>query len=410
MNPSAHADAPATNTRLFLAIDNCFASKRWCEPAEWMRVIRYLGIYCVEASADNEIDPLYSCRAFLDDWIADVRRQSETTGVRVVNCYSGHGTYSTLGLAHHDPRVREHLRRNWVEVMLRTAGSLQAGLGMFAHAFSEKVLRDRRLYEQSYTDLVQDFHELACAAERAGVRSFGIEQMYTPHQVPWTVSGTADFLRRTNARQSGLPLYITLDTGHQSGQDRFLPPTPQQIDDFAGDVRASRPTRIYLGPKECFERLRQKVSTGITPAQLQQEVSAFVAANRHLFSQPGDGDPYLWLEHYAAYSPIIHLQQTDGTRSAHQNFTPEANTTGIIHPLKVLQSIHASVARAAPSGFPPPVREICLTLEPFVGTAEHPRIALEQIAESVRYWRRYVPQDGMTVAAALSKLDAQANS
>ena len=70
MNPSAHADAPATNTRLFLAIDNCFASKRWCEPAEWMRVIRYLGIYCVEASADNEIDPLYSCRAFLDDWIA----------------------------------------------------------------------------------------------------------------------------------------------------------------------------------------------------------------------------------------------------------------------------------------------------------------------------------------------------
>ena len=175
-------------------------------------------------------------------------------------------------------------------------------------------------------------------------------------------------------------------------------------------MRASRPTRIYLGPKECFERLRQKVSTGITPAQLQQEVSAFVAANRHLFSQPGDGDPYLWLEHYAAYSPIIHLQQTDGTRSAHQNFTPEANTTGIIHPLKVLQSIHASVARAAPSGFPPPVREICLTLEPFVGTAEHPRIALEQIAESVRYWRRYVPQDGMTVAAALSKLDAQANS
>ena len=78
--------------KIFLAIDNCFATKRWCEPGEWMRVIKDLGIRYVEASADNEIDPLYSCPAFINDWVKQVRRESEKSGVRVVNLYSGHGT------------------------------------------------------------------------------------------------------------------------------------------------------------------------------------------------------------------------------------------------------------------------------------------------------------------------------
>lgn len=30
--------------KLYLAIDNCFASKRWTEPAEWADVIRDLGL------------------------------------------------------------------------------------------------------------------------------------------------------------------------------------------------------------------------------------------------------------------------------------------------------------------------------------------------------------------------------
>lgn len=407
MSPSASPNSPVdgAGTRLFLAIDNCFASKRWCEVAEWMQVIGDLGLRCVEASADNEIDPLYSCQAVLDDWISEVQRESQRTGVRVVNCYSGHGTYSTLGLAHHDPRVRQHLRRNWVEPMLRTAGALRAGLGMFAHAFSEKILRDKHLYAQAYAELIDGFHELACAAENAGARSFGIEQMYTPHQVPWTVRGTAEFLMRANAKSSGLPVYITLDTGHQSGQDRFRPPTPQQLDEFAGAVRAARSTAIYLGPKECFDSLRQMVLDGATQARLQEKVDAFVADNPHLFSQTGDGDPYVWLEHYAAYSPIIHLQQTDGTRSAHQNFTPETSATGIIFAPKVLRAIHTCLAQQSPEGFPPMVREIYLTLEPFIGTADHPRVALERIAESVRYWRQYVPRDGMTVQEVISALN-----
>jgi hypothetical protein len=391
-------------TRLFLALDNCVASKRWCEVSEWMRVVGDLGLHCVEASADNEIDPLYSCSAFLDDWVQQVGLESERTGIRVVNCYSGHGTYSTLGLAHHDARVRAHLRENWFRPMLRTAGALGAGIGFFAHAFSERMLRDRDLYDQAYRTLTDDLQSISCDAQAAGVQTCGVEQMYTPHQVPWTIAGTAEFLRGVNARSDGLPVYITLDTGHQSGQNGFLVPIPEQVEMFVADVRAGRSSRLYLGPRECFEALRQRVLYGITMAALQQEVDAFVAANRHLFSEPGDGNTYAWLEHYAAFSPIIHLQQTDGTRSAHQNFTASNNSKGIISAPKVLRSIQESLRRPQPEGFPPRVREIYLTLEPFLSTAEHPRVALEEIAESVRYWRQYVPQDGMSVDQVVASL------
>ena len=78
--------------RIYLAIDNCFASKRWSTPADWMKVISDAGIYYVEASADNECDPLYSGTDFLKDWCSDVRAHSADTGVRIANLYSGHGT------------------------------------------------------------------------------------------------------------------------------------------------------------------------------------------------------------------------------------------------------------------------------------------------------------------------------
>ena len=45
--------------KLSLAIDNRFASKRWTRPADWMQLIKDLGITLVEASADTECDPLY---------------------------------------------------------------------------------------------------------------------------------------------------------------------------------------------------------------------------------------------------------------------------------------------------------------------------------------------------------------
>lgn len=389
---------------IYLAIDNCFASKRWCEVGEWMRIVADLGIRYVEASADNEIDPLYSSPEHLDDWIAEVEEWTAKTGVRVVNCYSGHGTYSTLGLAHYDRRVREHIKNNWMKKMMATAGRLGAGLGFFAHAFPEKVLRDREAYRLAYEDLVTNLRELSITAEANGLKTFGIEQMYTPHQVPWTVRGTDDFLRQTNDKDSGSPVYITLDTGHQSGQRHFLPPADRTIEAFFRATRTGESTDIYLGPIEFHDALRDEVLGGASFEQIKGRVAEYIDAHPYLFAEYGDGDTYRWLEHFACYSPIIHLQQTDGTVSAHKCFTSELNEWGIIHAEEALSAIQRNARRETPAGYPPKVSRIYLTLEPFLSTASHPRVMLKQIAESVAYWRRFIPEDGVPIDALCERL------
>ena len=110
--------------KIYLAIDNCFASKRWTQPQEWMRVIRELGLTGVEASADTECDPLYIGAEFTRDWIEDVRRQCAQTGCVVRNVYSGHGTYATSGLSHYDRRVTERFRDAWMKAQMDTGDRL----------------------------------------------------------------------------------------------------------------------------------------------------------------------------------------------------------------------------------------------------------------------------------------------
>jgi len=127
---------------IYLAIDNCFASKRWTKPLRWMEVCRDIGVYYVEASADTECDPLYTTSGYLREWTDAIRDAKRETGITVFGLYSGHGTYATLGLGHDDRRIRKHILYNWLFPMIDTAAALNAGLGFFCHAFSEEVLKE----------------------------------------------------------------------------------------------------------------------------------------------------------------------------------------------------------------------------------------------------------------------------
>ena len=106
-------------------MDNSFATKRWVEPDEWARVIRDLGISCIEASADTEIDPFLCGSEYLDEWLEQVREASREWGVSVVNFYTGYTTYRTLGLAHPDPRIRTRVVDDWLKVMARVRASVR---------------------------------------------------------------------------------------------------------------------------------------------------------------------------------------------------------------------------------------------------------------------------------------------
>jgi sugar phosphate isomerase/epimerase len=324
--------------QVYLAIDTCFAKKRWPMPEDWAPIVAAMGVAYVELSADTEADPMYHGAEYLAEWDQRVAEACARHGLKVSSLYSGHGSYSTIGLLHPDQRIVRRLMDRWVIPAIHRAAFHGADLGFFFHAIEEAALRDPVRYRHALEHLADRLGEAAGEGDRAGVR-VSIEQMYTPNQPPWTIAG-AHALMSDVMRGSGSPLYITLDTGHAWAQGRF-----------AG-------------------------------------------------AEPMDSDPYAWIREIGPYAPIVHLQQTDGRSSAHLPFTAETNATGIIHPERVLNALADGYRRSHPnySPLPPRVESIYLTIEVFSGTAQPTDELIEGLTETVEYWRGAIPEDGLRLS------------
>jgi len=219
--------------------------------------------------------------------------------------------------------------------------------------------------------------------------------MYSPNQIPWTEKGTETLLKEINSE--GSPFYITIDTGHQTGQRKFLRPSAEEI---RKGLRKTGKKNLWLGPAsayDIFRRLKKKEEiTDSDVKLLERQMDGYP----FLFAEEKDGDPYYSIEPPGRYSPIIHLQQTDGTSSSHLPFTPENNRKGIIKAEKVLQSLKKSYEKGQKEGMPPACKKIYLTIEVFSGTADLPCKIIENLRTTVNYWRRFIPEDGQ----ALNKL------
>ncbi len=384
--------------KIFLCVDNCFAYKRWVKPIDWMLLIRDMGLTYVEQSADTECDPLYMGSAHTAQWRKLTRECSEKTGVRVKNVYSGHGTYATCGLAHWDPDVRARFRDAWMKPQSDTARALDAGFGFFAHGFENSALQSADTYAQCLDTLTADLADLAAYAERIGLSYIGLEQMYTPHMPPWTIDGAEDLIRRVYAL-CGAPMYITIDVGHMNGQKFFQRPTEDYIREKIARMQSGAPDkRVWMGTAAAYDLYRQAAAGKLPAAEAVERILADAQKNPHLFAAPMDGDIWAWVEALCAYSPIVHLQQHDGNGSPHWPFSAERNKRGLVSGERLFEAMFKSFGAAVQPGMPEAVDEVALTLEPFVGTADNVYDAVDEIAESVAYWRRFVPRDGMRLS------------
>jgi sugar phosphate isomerase/epimerase len=378
---------------IYLAIDNCFASKRFTKPKEWMQLAADLGVYHVEASADNECDPLYQGADYLSRWVDDVQEASVKTGVSVCNLYSGHGTYSTLGLSHTDPQVRDRMLNQWLKPMAATAGALGAGLGFYCHAFPDSVLQNPAIYQEYYNELIKNLAEIAGYAQEVGCKSIGLEQMYSPHQIPFTIRGANDLIHAASEKAKH-PIYITLDSGHASGQRNFLKPDKATIFKALGDAGKTESERLWLGCDRAFKLVDGFGNPGNVGIEgIADQIIELSESHSYLFAEKQDCSIYSWLEELACYSPIIHLQQTDGKVSAHWPFTAARNEIGIIEGKKVLEAIKSSFNNPDRSSLPR-VDRIYLTIEVFSSTGSINYYTLKDLEETVRYWRQFVPVDG----------------
>ena len=385
--------------RIYLAIDNCFASKRWTKPTEWMEVIRGLGINYIEASADTECDPLYMGEDYIKDWIEEVLICSKRLGMSVVNLYSGHGTYTTLGLAHTDYRIRDRFSNQWLKPMVDTAGRIGAGLGFFCHAFSNTMLQDTREYNLHENELYNRLSELSMYAADKSIGPLCVEQMYTPHQLPWTISGAEKLIKEVFSRNRN-PLYITIDTGHQTAQKTFMEPDYKKVFELLS-VSGNRSAGCYtwLGSNKAYQYYTEAIASNtFDNSYYTDKIIDDIKKHPYLFAKGEDSNLYTWLEKLGCYSPIIHLQQTAGNVSSHLAFTEENNITGIVSPKKVLKALLDSYTNSyCLSGMPPVCENIYLTLEIFSRTTDINFNIIQALKESVEFWRIEIPEDGVSL-------------
>jgi hypothetical protein len=287
--------------------------------------------------------------------------------------------------------------------MIRNAARLGAGLGFFCHAFNHATLQSPAAYTAAEDDLYNRLAELADYARQIGAKSIGIEQMYSPHQIPWTIEGGRKLITKVYGRGRS-PFYLTIDTGHQTGQRRFWRPSHEKLKQCIRQVRVTGriERELWLGPSSAYALFGEAALSfqgqeDMYLQRVEQEMDRY----SYLFATAEDGDAYIWLERLACYSPIIHLQQTDGDSSRHCPFTEENNRQGIIRSDRVLQAIACAYSQEPDAGMPPWCEDIYLTLEIFSGTADFPADIISRIAESVEYWRKYVPRDGLRIEELL---------
>ena len=228
--------------------------------------------------------------------------------------------------------------------------------------------------------------------------------MYSPHQPPWTIEGARELLREV-WRRSGAPFYLTLDLGHMNGQQYFLKPDASRLRGWIEAAQqGARPRRVWVGT-DAADALYRRAAAG--ELELSAAVDALLAdadAHPHLFARAEDGSVDAWLRALGGYSPIVHLQQSDGKSSPHWPFSDDFNARGIIRGGEVLRGLAESFGRPDTPGMPPKCGEVVMTLEPFIGTAGSTRDLLEDLKAFVAYWRRYIPRDGMRLSEAVKAL------
>jgi hypothetical protein len=366
-------------------------------PIDWIRVGQEIGFRYIQASTDNEIDPLFSTDDYMDEWFDEVLKAQDRTGVRVINFYTGYQTYRTVGLAHFNDGMVRNLRDNWIKKLIKRGSRAgMKGLGFSLFAFPDDIMQDPDAYrrtEEKVQSILSDIADFAYDCDRFQI---SIEQMYVPYQPPFTIEQSKRYLRACYAPNLH-PIYITLDTGHMIGQSKYLRPDGAAI---ADSFHKGEPD-LWLGPDSLYHAWgKHRESPNL---QTTEALESHFDEYPYFFAKSEDTDEYHWFECLAKYSPIVHMQQTDGVTAGHRAFTPENNLTGIINGERLFAAIRTSYDDE--NDIIPPAEDIYLSFELFFPNTESTYGILRELKQTLDYWRRYVPEDGMRLSEVIAHIE-----
>ena len=322
---------------LDLGLSAVFAARQWAEPETWLRLTRELGYSWLEFSGDA-LDPFFSGDlAYQQHTAQQIRAAAEQYGVRIPSAYTGKATHRFHGLSHPDESVRSCMR-DWITAYMDLSlvmGTDRIG-GRWDTIPTEACTNSMR-YARAKTLIHQQFRDLAVLAKSKGLAAMYNEQMYIPAEYPWTIESTYEFLEAVNRDSQGVPVYVTVDTGHMAG--------------------------IHYG------------------------------------ARGDDLDYRAWLRHFAPVAENIHLQQTTPETSSHWPFTEAYNAKGHVRVDEVIAAIrqgHESWPDNPLSKFMAPVEQTILVIEVIPGSTTRPESLLADLRESAAHVRQFVPAGGLT--------------
>ncbi len=324
--------------KMFFGVNGAFLTRRWEEPDNFMRITRRLG-YRYHSFCADVLDPFFSGdKKYQLKTARAIRRAARRHGVEIVDYYTGMATHRFHGLAHKDPACRKRMREWFVGAMdiVRAMGVKR--IGGHVDAISVEALGGAAKAGNVWKGVIRQFRDLSLIAKRKGLSAIYNEQMYIPSEKPWTLDETEKFLIGANRGNRGAAVRVALDVGHQAG--------------------------MHYG-------LRGK-----------------------------DLDYREWLRRFAAFTEIIHIQQTTPEASHHWAFTKSNNRRGHIRVPEVLRAIEESfrTCRSSPvARYLAPVREIYLIAEIIPGSTKTEKALLRELGETARFLGRHFPPGGRSL-------------
>jgi hypothetical protein len=351
----------ARKLHLDIGINGAFLTRRWEEPDNFMRLTRELGYEYHEFCGDV-LDPFFSGdRDYQLATAAAVKDAARRHGVTITDIYTGVATHRFHGLSHRDASARDRMKQWILDCMDLALAMGTDRIGGHWDAFSVETLSDPARTEWAFCNIYRTFREIAAAAAEKGIAALYNEQMYIPSEIPWTLRQAEEFLVEVNRADVGqAPVPLT-----------------------------SR------GASRCSDTAEGGCATR-APVYLTIDVG-HMAGEHYGLSEP-DTDYVAWVERFAAFAEIIHLQQTTRDASHHWPFTPEYNERGHVRIEKVLAAIersHKAVAAASVAEVLAPVERTYLIAEIIPGSTKVEQKLLEELAESARYLRQFVPKGGI---------------
>src|SRR5580693_8134758 len=195
--------------RARLGINNCFAVKRWPEPADWAPIVADLGLDTVELSLDLLTGP--DTPAGRDRMAERTRAVLDRYGLRADTVFTGLAAYSLNLLMHPDPSSRAAAGRWYHDAIDLTARLGATAVGGHVGALSVPDWSDPARRAARWAGLREHLAELAAYAHQCGLDHLLVENLVTDRE-PSTMALIENILAERSVAHA--PVQLCLDLGH----------------------------------------------------------------------------------------------------------------------------------------------------------------------------------------------------